>query len=535
MRRGLSFLLAIGAMVGAYAQQGWLPLSNAIDGVYTARMRESKASPKLHSAIRPYLREDLALLPGADTLMPQAWKPWLQKITDPKNAWHGGPLVDLVIGGSFGEKEVLKYRGGAGGWIERNAGKHWTLHADAMAWSELLPDFQDNLAARTHSSLGEGYAYRSGNGIKHYEWNAWADYKAGKYFHFTLGRGKHFVGEGERSLFISDNATSYPFFKITTSAWRIRYMNLYTMMSHPAGSSGDPSAYTKKFTTIHYLSWNALKRLNIGVFEAIVWSNGTEEYPRGFDFTYLNPVLFYRPTEYSIGSPDNALLGFAFDVKVGRRTLIYSQLMFDEFLLSNVRAGDGWYGNKQGLQLGAVSHDAFKVKGLTLRAEVDYVRPFMFTHNDSIQNYAHANQPLAHPYGSNTVEMILKAELRRGRWVLSDLFSFAVMGQDTAADDSYGNNMFLPESARPAGTNTANKNYGYFLGEPSEVVILHNEARAGWWLEPRSGLMLEAALTVRSRMPDIGEPLFTTWFRLGLVAYFRNSHPFQEARYTLPE
>ena len=106
----------------------------------------------------------------------------------------------------------------------------------------------------------------------------------------------------------------------------------------------------------------------MSIFEAIVWQDNDPNYRRGFDVNYLNPVLFYRPTEFSLGSPDNALLGFAVNVRVGKHALLYSQLMFDEFLLSNVRAGEGWFGNKQGLQLGVVGHDAFKIEGLMLRA-----------------------------------------------------------------------------------------------------------------------------------------------------------------------
>ncbi len=532
-------LAALSALLfpSAVAQQGWLPLSTTVDMPYRAGMHYYKANTALHSAIRPYLREDLRLIPGADTLLPRAWKPWLDSLSDPRHTFHGTPLIEALVGASPGERNVMKFRSGIGGSLEWNPGPRWTLHVDGMAWAENLPNYLDTLAQATHVVPGEGYV-RDGTALVHHDWNAWADYKAGKYFHLTLGRGKNFFGEGMRSLFLSDNAYSYPYLKLTTTVWKVRYVNLFSAMSDIRGAGGRWNDADLKFSSMHYLSWNALKRLNISLFEAIIWQDNDPAYRRGFDINYLNPVIFYRPTEFSLGSPDNALLGFAVNVRVGHRSLIYSQLMFDEFLLTNVRAGEGWYGNKQGVQLGVVSHDAFKQKGLTLRAEFNYVRPFMYTHSDTRQNYAHFNQPLAHPYGSNFWEGLAQADWRKNRFLLSNVLSFAVLGQDTstAAHSSFGNNIFLPESDRPVRDSVGRpQDFSYYLADPSRITVFHNELRAGWLLEPRAGLMLEASWTLRVRTPEFGEDLTTNYFRIGISANLRDKHPYQDTRYALPD
>ena len=46
------------------------------------------------------------------------------------------------------------------------------------------------------------------------------------------GFGKHFWGEGYRSFFLSDNATSYPYFKFTANFWRIKYVYLYSVLKY---------------------------------------------------------------------------------------------------------------------------------------------------------------------------------------------------------------------------------------------------------------------------------------------------------------
>lgn len=514
-------------------QAGFVPLSRVIDGPFTARMHAYRGEG--HSAVRPYLRSDLTLLPGADSLLAPASLPWMARAEDPARRLRGGPLVDAQAGADLRGADPLRHRLGAGFWFDADAGSRWSFHLDGMAWNERFPLYIDSLVRSTQVAPGEGYAYGDGPSYTHYEVNGHADVAVGKYFHFTLGRGRHFIGEGVRSMFLSDNAYSHPYFKITTTAWHIRYVNLFTRMSDIRGSGGDLGRYRKKYASFHYLSWNASKRVNFGVFEAIVWQDNDPDYPRGFDVNYLNPAIFLRPVEFSLGSPDNALLGFAFNVKVGRRSLIYSQLMLDEFLLYQVRAGQGWFGNKQSFQLGVVSHGAFGNEALTLRAELNYVRPFMYTHSDTRQNYSHAGEPLAHPYGSNFWEALVQGEWRRDRWLVRDLFSVAQLGSDTsnAPNSSYGNNIFLPESARPLRDGVRYENDDFFLGDVSDVWIVHNELSVGRLVAPRSGLMLELAWTLRARNPERGEATFDNYVRVGLAAYLRDRHAVQEPRYVL--
>ena len=85
---------------------------------------------------------------------------------------------------------------------------------------------------------------------------------------------------------------------------------------------------------------------------------------------------------------------------------MYGQLLLDEFKLSEVRAGDGWWGNKFGFQLGGKYIDAFNIKNLDLQLEHNRVRPFTYSHGDSVANYTHYNMPLAHPLGANFQEVI---------------------------------------------------------------------------------------------------------------------------------
>ncbi len=107
--------------------------------------------------------------------------------------------------------------------------------------------------------------------------------------------------------------------------------------------------------------------------------------------------MFLRPAEQQNGSADNAFVGLDFKANIAHRFQVYGQLMFDEFVLSEIKKGDGWWANKWALQLGAKYIDAFGVKNLDLQLETNLVRPFTYSHFDTVANYTHYNQPLAHP------------------------------------------------------------------------------------------------------------------------------------------
>ena len=67
--------------------------------------------------------------------------------------------------------------------------------------------------------------------------------------------------------------------------------------------------YRKKWNVMHYLDWSVTDWLNIGFFETIIWQDEDSLGHRGLEFNYLNPVIFLRPVEYTVGSPDNVLMG----------------------------------------------------------------------------------------------------------------------------------------------------------------------------------------------------------------------------------
>ena len=528
MRRAF-LLVCISLAAEAFGQSGWLPLSREVERPYATAL--GRPGSGVHTAIRPWRRSELRDLAGHDSLVP-ALVPALDRWASEARSLRWGPLVDAVFGSDAGPQGRPVHQVGAGFWADLDVNKQLSFHADAQVWDQRFAGYLDTLVRATQVAPGAGYAFPSGDGFRHYDWNAHVSWDAGRFFNFTLGRGRNAFGEGHRSLMLSDEAYSYPFFKITTSVWKVRYVNLYTRLNDIRFTNGDPRNAQGKYSSMHYLSVDLGKRANLSVFEAIVWSAGDEQYPRGFDFNYVNPVIFYRPVEFDIGSPDNALLGMGLSLKIGKGTMAYSQFVLDEFLLGQVRSGKGWYGNKQAVQLGLLSRQAFKVPGLTLRAEWNFVRPFMYTHSDTRQNYAHFGQPLAHPFGSNFQEAIVHVERDHERWHFGVRGSMAWLGTDT--EDSYGNNIFRPESDRPRQENGVPINDGYRVGNAEVATLFHGQLRAGYVIDPRTATRMELSYLFRHHSQPQAGPATTNLVQLGLVCHFRERHAEQQVRYVLP-
>ena len=275
-------------------------------------------------------------------------------------------------------------------------------------------------------------------GYDYFDARGYFTFNATKFIDVQFGYDKNFIGNGYRSLFLSDFSAPYLFLKLNTRVWKFNYQNLFMELNASGRLPGD-QLIPKKYAAMHHLDLAITKWLNVGFFEAIIFGRKNR-----FEFGYLNPVIFYRSAEQQNGSFDNALVGLDAKANVARKFQFYGQLLLDEFNLTQLRKYPGWWGNKFGYQLGAKYIDAFNIKNFDLQLESNRVRPFTYSHADSIRNYAHFTQPLAHPVGANFQEWIGIIRYQpAARWFLQAKAIYYMQGKDTG-NVSFGGNIFLP-------------------------------------------------------------------------------------------
>ncbi len=188
--------------------------------------------------------------------------------------------------------------------------------------------------------------------------------------------------------------------------------------------------YSNKFTASHLLSWKINKDWNVYIFETIIWQDKDLFSQRGFDMNYLNPIIFYRPVEFAVGSSDNAIIGFGGSWMINKKTQIYSQFVIDEMVVKQFIYQTGWWANKYAAQLGVKMFDPFNTKNTYFQLEWNFVRPFTYSHGSVQQNYGHYVQSLAHPAGSNFYEVMGRFIKDWRNFQFSTKVEFLLQGSD---------------------------------------------------------------------------------------------------------
>lgn len=227
-----------------------------------------------------------------------------------------------------------------------------------------------------------------------------------QYIDIQFGHGRNFLGNGYRSLFMSDFSRDHLFLRSNARFWKINYTNIWGQI-HDFNAPGQRNLPKRHYYATTYANINITKNLNIGMFQTISFQRDSGYADGGYDLQYLNPIIFYKPIENGLNSPDKTLLGMDFKYNFLRQYSLYGQFAISEFVMSNVLKANGWFGNKQALQLGLKYIDVLHIQNLDLQVEANVVRPYMYTSFNRLNAYVNYNQNMAHPLGANFVEGIM--------------------------------------------------------------------------------------------------------------------------------
>jgi len=216
----------------------------------------------------------------------------------------------------------------------------YTLLTDNQA---LFPEYVDDRVNASKALPGEGY-YKPFkiNGYDFYSANGYVDFNFTRHISTQFGQDKNFIGDGYRSLMLSDYSSNYLFWKIDTKVWKFEYVNVFAEMV--ADNLNDYTAdanYLRKYMAMHYLTYHFTKNFDVGLFESITFGNTDTIHNRGFDWYYLNPLIFYNAVENGLGAPDKDHIGFNFKWNFLHHFSLYGTALLDEFDLPQILAHKG--------------------------------------------------------------------------------------------------------------------------------------------------------------------------------------------------
>lgn len=295
------------------------------------------------------------------------------------------------------------------------------------------------------------------NGYDYAMASGYISYTPSKIINVQLGHGKHFIGDGYRSLLLSDNAFNYPYARITTTYKNFQYTNLYTsFMNMSDGGVKTPlnieRIFQKKVGSFQMLSANLFKRLTLGVFQGMIWEASDSTNRQHVNFNTFDPVIGVNSVVYGLHNKNNILLGATFKFKIIHSISVYGQYMLDDIASGDIKSE---VRKKYGYQIGFKYFDVFRIKNLHVQAEYNSVRPYAYATDAPAQSYTHFGQALAHPLGANFNEMVGFINYRFRRFFVELKVNYAVKGVDSSASN-FGGNIFRSDNNFSAFPNSAN-------------------------------------------------------------------------------
>jgi hypothetical protein len=417
------------------------------------------------------------------------------------------PYLDAGLGKS-NEKDGVLVNFGAGINMQATFNNKLSFNLGVITNLNEYPEYLDSIIYAKYNRFdpasgryiipGENSAkLTKGNRFAYTNFNFNVTYTPNKYLLIAGGYGKNFIGDGYRSLLLSDNANNYPYVRLQARLWKLTYNVLYNHYTNNFWYEVDGKPQPK-YSTIHYLGFNT-KKLQIGVFDEVTWLAKDTNFNRGFDVQYLNPIIFMRPIEFTLGSPDNAMMGFNVKYKVYKKGFVYGQAALDDiFIKKSLDNHSQFYGNKYAFQLGMWNKDIFNVQGLSHRLEWNSVRPYIYGHgvgNNISLNYTHFYQSLTTPFAANYNEIISLFNYANKRWYGSLENLYTVRGENPGVPYNNGEDLWGGEENIPQ--------FGTKTGQGIKTKYSYNQLTAGYLINPANRLGVQASIAYRSRKSSI--------------------------------
>ncbi len=485
---------------------------------------------RMHSSIRSYYADDTLLVDRYQQLMrlgtdTNVYRKWLRrKITDEHLLnfksddynIYANFLPDLQIGREFHDGQGT-WKNTRGYEIGGTIGKKFSFYTNGFENQAVFANYLTRFI-NTNKVVPSEMSGKLDGETKDWAYvTALISYTPNKYINFALGYDKNFIGDGYRSMLLSDVAGNYSFARLRATVGNIQYQTIFSYMldnQAPALTDDRRLGARAKWNAMHYVDWNVSNRFSLGLFQAVTWADSEPEGKRGFDFNYIHPFVFLRPIEGSNRlSPDKMRLGMNVKYEVTNKAAVYGQFMFDEFVAKEVFKGTGFWANKWAIQMGLRGSDLFKVENLNYLAEFNTARPYTYTHFQRLTSYTGMNQPLAHPMGANFREFLGIMNYSYKRFDFQAQASYARYGMDPDGQN-FGSNLFLSYNTRP-------NDYGNFIGQGLKTDLNFLEAKVSYLLNPKYNLRLEIGGVYRSeRSVDFTQK--TQLITFGLRSSFRN-------------
>jgi hypothetical protein len=322
------------------------------------------------------------------------------------------PLIDFRLNNQFIRDGYLNTRGVT---VSGNLGKRVYFNSAFTESQGVLPTSAQSYYMQFGTIPGYGRVKELA-GFGEYDFGAAYGsiaVKASEKLNFTIGYDKLFIGDGYRSLILSDFSAPLMYFKTSVKFGKFEYNNIFTKALNPNFNNvmnelnpvSANSLYPSKFVSFNTLTYNLNQRWQISLVEALVMSQDLELWKVPiYSLTPFLRTAYIEPQNQLT----NNLVGLNLSWQDSKIGIFYSQFIVDRFY--------EWYYPIAAFQLGYKSFDFAGVENLYLQLEYNRVPREMYLHRNNELHFGHYNQALAHPAGAGFNEVTAIADYKYKRF-----------------------------------------------------------------------------------------------------------------------
>ncbi len=317
-------------------------------------------------------------------------------------------------------------------------------------------------AGRTKDFKGDGFDYAFALGS--------LCYQPTDFLSISAGNNHQFIGEGHRSILLSDNSVPVPYFRIdykigkrfSFSYMRARMINL---LRRPFTSSAE-AYYESKGYSVNYLTYKPTDWINLSLFDGGLWNRGDSLIGKNAHPLLFNPVPLVSSVILKGKGEVFSLMGLNAGIQIGKNHRFYGQLAVSDLDFSRAAA-----------QIGYRGYRFFGLSDFMIQMEVNAVPVGFYEAANPRLNYVNYNLSIAHIKGQGFVEYMLRSTYEWKRLYLMQSVSL------------YDLKDYDPLSLLPVYSDNTSTNYSIF----------YSNTEIGYRFNRKINLCLFASFIVRTQ------------------------------------
>ncbi|WDF68979.1 gliding motility protein RemB [Sphingobacterium oryzagri] len=500
MKKLVLFLCGVCGPLFSYTQINYQPYSfqhyqNYAKAIYADSLR--------HTAVKPFVGGYLN--PQQAVAAPDTTKSWLHRklfqehliqVKKEDHTFFADFMPDFIIGKQTGTNSKTLWTNTRGAQVGLSIKDKFSFYLSFYENQARFPTHIDTAAMAIGGLPGQGFSKNVEQ--SQFDWmNATANltYAFSSAFNLTLAYDKVHIGDGYRSVLLSESPYNYTHAKFSGNVGRFQYNSIWATMldrkNFNATNTGIPEIDRQgdgaKFAAFQYVDYLIDEKAAIGLFHSLIWPKSNDP---GADKV-------------------NGGLGLNGKYQPWSNVLFYGQVYADDLSkFSFNRNAD----RRVAYQLGGRAFDVFAVNNLNVTLEYNQAAPYTYQHRNNRINYTVNGEPLAHPAGANFREILGMLTYTWNRWNVYGQSMFSRYGVDPDGDSNYGRDLFKE-------TSTTNQ---FLIGQGQTTNLFYNELRLAYVLNPTYNLRFELGMINRRQHNLVTtERINANMFTIGLRSSFR--------------